>query len=112
MHRRRTWADLQKALKLRLPELNRPVWVKAFAILVAVATIIAAGVSFRANMGTNRAALSVLGTACLVIYVLYQVTKPLAIAFPRDCSTVGSLTKGILQENYGAISDAGGIRDA
>ena len=40
-----------------------------------------------------------------IIFILYQGTKPLAVMFRREFATVGGLTKCILQENFGAISD-------
>ena len=95
--RRQRWSDLHKAMGLRLPELVRPRWVTAVTIVVGCALVIEAA----AMLGIVLA----FWVMALVIYALYQATKPLAVAFPRECATVGGLTESILRKNYGAISD-------
>ena len=103
--RRQQWSALQKAMGLRLPDLIRPVWVTAMATAISCALAIAAAVFLIARTGVSGAALAALCIWFVVLYVSYQATKPLAVAFPSECATVGSLAKSILHRNYGAISD-------
>jgi hypothetical protein len=53
-----------------------------------------------------RLVLAAIFAACVVLYVLYWLTTPLAVEFERNCATVGQLAKATLAENFGAISDA------
>jgi acyl carrier protein len=103
--RRQQWSALQKAMELRLPELVRPVWATATATAVSCALAISAAVFLIARVGISGAAWGTLCTWCIILYVSYQGTKPLAVVFPSECATVGSLTKSILGRNYGAIFD-------
>ena len=104
-HRRRFWADLQRTLGLRLPELVRPRWVTRSATAVAVCLVAAAAVFLVAELGISAAVVPIWGTVCLVSYVVYQTTKPLAVEFRPDFATIGGLTKAVLRKNYAAISD-------
>jgi acyl carrier protein len=103
--RRQVWSDLQKVTGLRFPELLRPVWVKIMATAVGLALIIAIFVFRWARTGMAGGLWPDLFLMPAIIFILYQETKPLAVAIRREFATVGGLTKRILQENFGAISD-------
>ena len=104
-HRRQTWAELQRSLGLRLPELMRPLWVTVLATALGVIATIVAFVILVARSGFPIAVVSILFVAVLVRAILYQATKPLAREFWPEFATVGGLTKAVLRRNYGAISD-------
>ncbi len=103
--RRRVWVNLRKTLGLRLPELARPRWVTRSAIAVAACLVIPAAVFLVADLGISGGVLRTLGTICLVSYVLYQGTRPLAVEFRPEFATIAGLTKAVLKKNYAAISD-------
>lgn len=104
-HRRKRWSDLQQALGLRLPQLVRPLWVTVVATAIGF-LLIAGALPVLGNMHSILAAwIGLFGVACVVPYLLYFVTKPLARMFRSEFATVGGLTKAILRKNYGALSD-------
>ena len=72
---------------------------------ISCALVITAAVFLIARMGISGAVWATLCIMCVVVYVSYQGTKPLAVVFPSKCATVGSLAESILNRNYGAISD-------
>jgi hypothetical protein len=82
---------------LRLPDLVRPRWVTAMATVVGCALSIGITAFLMATVAFF--------VMCAVAYLIYQGTKPLAVAFRPEFATVGGLTKSILRRNYGAISD-------
>jgi acyl carrier protein len=106
--RRKTWSDLQAAMGLRLPELVRPGWVTAMTTTAGIAIVIAASIFLilATRVRTTGGAIAlIVCIMCAVSYVLYQATRPFAVAFRPEFATVGGLTKSILHHNYGVISD-------
>lgn len=103
---RRHWAQLRKALGLRLPPLARPTWVSAIATTLGCAGVATVppmvGLSYGTGAATVAGLLSVIG----IPWLLITLTEPLAVCFRSNFATVGGLTTAILQRNYGAISDA------
>ena len=104
--RRHVWSVLQSAIGLRLPDLVRPGWVKALATAAGCALVFAIFVSHWARVEVTGAVWSDFLVMVAINYILYQGTKPLAVMFQTEFTTVGGLTKCILQKNYGAISDS------
>ena len=104
-HRRQKWSDLQQSLGLRLPELVRPIWVTVIVTLIGLAIIVGASHLLGKTLGIGAAWIGLPVIICAVPYILYHVTKPLAIAFRPEFATVGGLTKSILWKNYGTLSD-------
>lgn len=103
--RRKNWSDLRRALGLRMPRLVRPLWVTVITTMIGLGLIL--GVCFVLNETLGRGAIWI-GfpiAVCLVPYVLYRATEPLATKFRSEFATVGGLTKSILGKNYGALSD-------
>lgn len=102
--RRRVWSDLQTTLELRLPELKRPVWAKAFAVAAACGLTAATAVLLAGRWGIGGAIFSVF--VIMPIGIAFEwITRPLAVELRPEFSTVGCLAKAILQKNYGVISD-------
>jgi acyl carrier protein len=103
--RRRTWAELQWSLKLRLPDLARPLWVAILGTALGIITTVVAFVYLVAGIGVSLAIISAIFVAFVIYGILYLATKPLAREFRPEFATVGGLTKAVLRLNYGAISD-------
>lgn len=104
--RRRRWSDLQESVGLRLPELVRPRWVTAMVTVLGCILIIATAAYLVATMGQGAVMLGFF-IMWIVVYLLYQGTKPLAVVFRPEFATVGGLTKFVLYKNFRAISDEG-----
>jgi acyl carrier protein len=103
--RRKRWSELQHALGLRLPQLVRPLWVTVFATVIGFSLVAGAYLLFSKTLGGFAIWIGLPVVVCIVPYVLYHVTEPLATRLCSEFTTVGGLTKSILRKNYGALSD-------
>jgi acyl carrier protein len=104
-HRRKNWSDLQQALGLRLPRLVRPLWVTVIATAIGFSLIPGACLLLGKTLGFFATWIGLPIVVCVVPYLLYRVTEPLATTFRSEFATVGGLTKAMLRKNYGALSD-------
>jgi hypothetical protein len=105
IHRRKRWSALQEALGLRLPQLVRPLWVTVITTAIGLALIAAACRLLDARLGPGTTWIGFPIVICMVPYVLYHLTKPMATSFRQEFATVGGLAKSLLRKNYGALSD-------
>jgi hypothetical protein len=101
-HRRRLWRIMEKATGLRLPQLRRPAWVMAGAIVATFGLAIA--VPMLLSLGPFNGAI-LLGFLAAVVggRFLAWFTELLAFEFQSDCTTVGQLATATLARNYRAI---------
>jgi hypothetical protein len=104
-HRRKRWSDLQQALGLRLPQLVRPLWVTIITTAIGFSVIVGACFLLGKTLGFSATCIGLPIVVCIVPYLLYLVTVPLATTFRSEFATVGGLTKAVLRKNYGALSD-------
>jgi len=109
--RRRAWNRLEKSLKLGLPELHRPPAIKYSLILLSLALgcVCVFGVAGEWNWRQTVAVTLSLGVwgaslfiAALWGIILYWATIPTALDWGQDIQTVGDLTRGIAEMNFGA----------
>ena len=98
-HRHRVWRAMEKATGLRLPQLRRPRWVCAIAILATFATAVAVPVWLSLGLFSGALLLAIL-TAFAAGYCVYWLTVPLAYQFQPDCITVGQFATATLARNY------------
>jgi acyl carrier protein len=108
VRRRHAWRDLESATRLRLPQLERPSWVK---LVVAAATFGLAPLAFWLLL-PSLPVLWLPFVPPIAGYVLLRATAPLAVELQPEFATVGGLTKVVLAKNYGAISDDCGCSNA
>ena len=101
-HRRRVWRGLERATRLRLPQLRRPTWVTATAVLATIALAVATP-SLLSLPPFGGAVLVAILTAIAVAYSLVWLTAPLALQFQPNCTTVGQLATATLARNYRVI---------
>ena len=101
-HRRRVWRSIQKATGFRLPQLRRPRWVTATAVLATLGLAIAVPLLFSLTL-FNGAILAGILTAFAVRYAFSWLMIPLAFEFHPECPTVGRLATATLARNYRAI---------
>jgi hypothetical protein len=102
--RRTKWNNLSKDLELRLPDLCRPTWLEGIiwggAGLLLLAAITS---SFLNNVSSNLP--WVFATTAIGFFILaYKATEPFATRFPSHCTTLGGVSRGLLQLNFGKIS--------
>jgi hypothetical protein len=97
--RYRVWRTIEKTTGLRLPQLRRPPWVCAAAILSTIVAAIA--VPAWLSLGPfSGAVLMAVGTAFIAGHSAYWLTAPLAYQFQPDCTTVGQFAAATLARNY------------
>ena len=105
--RRRAWRTIQERTGLRLPQLRRPTWVTASAVLATVGLAIA--VPMLCSLGLfNGAVLVGLLTAFVAGHGFYWLTEPLTFQFQPDCTTVGQLAAATMARNYRALLEESG----
>jgi hypothetical protein len=101
-HRRRAWRILEQSTGLRLPQLRRPAWVTAAAIVATFAAAIV--VPKLLSLGPfNGAILLGLVIAIVVGRCLGWLTELLAFELQPDCHTIGQLAAATLARNFPAI---------
>ena len=83
--RRQNWERLSKALRLRLPPLERPLWLVALICVLAVAT----GAAVLQPFGTASAG----GTVAIIAVGLLALTSPARLLPPTQCRTVGATAR-------------------
>jgi acyl carrier protein len=103
--RRHFWNNRREALALRLPELNRPIWVTVMSAITILAISLTAIIYVAQKLGGNAATAAGIFSLLGLCIFFYRITIPLATEFHSDFASVGNLTKEILRMNYGAISD-------
>ena len=99
------WSALRAALGLRLPELVRPWWVVAMAMVIGCVLVVDVSILVRRSAGVGLSMFAMLSAACLFSVVLCLGTRPFAVLFRGEFATVRGLTTWILQHNYGTLSD-------
>jgi hypothetical protein len=102
--RRRLWKGVQRKIELRLPNLERPWWLRLGLILTGLVAVCA-------PLGTQRlkalwpwdlVSLSLLGL--LLGGILIVATPFLAVGFPSSATTVGDLSRVVLAGNQARLS--------
>lgn len=101
-HRRATWNALGTALDLKLPALERPLWMHRALLVSTPAPIVLGILAIFVKAFVVGAALLVGGIACGVI--ASKATKRFAVHLPAGCETLGGLVKAILARNYGKLA--------
>ena len=101
-HRRRVWRAIEQTTGLRLPQLRRPTWVTATAVLATIALAVAMPTLLSLPPFGGAVLVAIL-TAFVLGYSLVWLTAPLALQFQLDCTTVGQLATATLARNYRAI---------
>jgi acyl carrier protein len=104
--RRMHWARLAEAVRVPLPGLQRPRWVKEAMLRVYLLIFQAAMTLWGAAVGFGQ------GAPIFALYVLifggglfalmaYQLTRPFAVRVAPNCRTVGDLTLTLARSEYG-----------
>ena len=90
--RRDTWSNLQSLTSITLPSLILPPSLRVLVAAIAAIAIIAATIGAIVYMGPAGLILAVMASIILG-YLMYAATRPLAVAFPPHCSTIGDVVR-------------------
>jgi acyl carrier protein len=101
--RRAQWDTLTKALCLPLPELSRPTWFSSLLTYGVLFWLIGSLLGrFFDFLTAWEAGISV-GLALGFAWLAYWLSKPLAIYFAPEMTTLGETTKTVLYRNFSKI---------
>ena len=104
--RRVGWRRFQRHTGLVLPNLTCPIWLLCLALAGSVAVAWLYALWFPGFIASG----AVTGIVWfLAFFILAQISRPFARAFPRDCGTVGELVKVTLARNYSKIVEESGV---
>jgi acyl carrier protein len=100
--RRHIWPELENALELALPELQRPTWVTVTASLGVVSCIpLCALTVLSTDALTEGVAASLMMATPLLACLFYRLMRPCAVHLSGHCQTVRGMVSAILSTNYG-----------
>ena len=94
------WKALGTQSELVLPRLAHPGWLVGAVLLISVAT----SWFFARSFGEIPAALATLFGWIFSFVCLLWLTRPIARAFPKSCSTFGELAKVTVARNHAMLS--------
>ncbi len=101
-HRRRLWRRLHEKSGLRLPQLQRPLWLVRVSFLIVLALSLAMPLCFSLTLFRGALLVSIL-TAVAAGYALVQLTKLAETKFQPGCVTLGDLANGVMARNFQAM---------
>lgn len=107
--RKKQWRSLQDDLNYVLPQLTWPLWLLAFGLLLAGATLyFLFGLKMLKTLGAASTLVGVIGFISVFVLVAV-ILNPLGRGFPRSCETFGDLVKLALAHNYGKMAARHGM---
>jgi hypothetical protein len=99
---REKWRQIQKAMKLKLPRLYHPGWIKLGLFTACVALVMGPCFYVGASYGCSPLSLFL---GLIVGSFLIKLSPGLAVAFPNRDITVGDLVRDVLAINHARIVD-------
>ena len=100
--RREKWRRLQEAMKLKLPDLQHPVWIQFSLLTLGVALAVVPGL----YRGVDYGWIALLFLFGLIVGgFLIKLSPALAVAFPNHNATVGDLVRNVLAINHARLVD-------
>jgi acyl carrier protein len=104
--RRIQWRSLGQLLgEWRLPELERPLWLRRTLLWPALTTaVLGALIGLLAHGTTSYLGWGFALSALLLLIPAYRLTVPLAVCIPGECETVRDTVRTFLRMNHGAMA--------
>lgn len=99
---RRIWKSWSEKSGVKLPELEKPKWMKAACWMLFASTACA---GFFLWNTSNLLVFSYYALSFALLCAAYQWSKLYAFQLPAQCATVGGVTQSVMKLNYGINID-------
>ena len=96
--RRQIWGNWSQLAELKLPDLEKPKWMRATLWLTLLATLGAGPIVY---VAPTFAIAAYYATTIALCSVAYLWSEHYAVHLPTGCASVGEITQAVMRLNYG-----------
>jgi len=103
-NRKKLWKQFRQNIDLRIPDLQRPSWLICVLGVPLICLLVVLLLKLCVLIGWQWGIASTFLVFILLLYLLTIATRPLAVVFPSDSTTLGKLARSLLRMNFAKIT--------